>query len=116
MWKKSVFALLLGSALLVGCNDNAVDDVENDVNDVGNDIQEGVNDVQEGVDETIDDGLTNGNNDNIHNDTANDGFMNGNGAGQMDNNGIIPDGEGNGNREDIIEDGKDIRDSDTKDE
>ncbi|QBK25274.1 hypothetical protein [Ureibacillus thermophilus] len=110
--KPFFYALLLGSILLVGCNnnddDNAINDVDNGVEkgveDVGEGIEEGVNDVGEGIDEALDNDVNN-------NDRQNPGLRND----------VMPDDKGvngdeRGNQEDVIEDAKDIRDEDTKDE
>lgn len=126
MWKPSIYALLLGSALLVGCNNNGDEDAINDVGegvergvqDVGEGVREGVNDIQEGIDETLDNDVNNNNVD-MNNDRVNDGFPDNNGV--MNNNDVIPDDKGvrgdeRGNQEDVIEDARDIRDRDTKDE
>ncbi|MFC5540627.1 hypothetical protein [Ureibacillus sp. FSL W7-1570] len=117
--KPFIYALLLGSALLVGCNDN---DDENAINEVGNDVEEGVEDVGEGVKEGVED-VGEGVNDALDNDTINNDINdNDKRTNQgLRNEDVMPDDKGvtgdeRGNQEDIVEDAKDIRDADTKDE
>ncbi|MEK4496968.1 hypothetical protein [Ureibacillus sp. FSL W8-0352] len=126
MWKPTLCALLLGSSLLVGCNNNGDEDAINDVGDgvkegvedVGEGVREGINDVRKGVDETLDNDTRNNDVD-LNNDGINDGVQDNNGV--LNNNDVIPDDKGvrgdeRGNQEDVIEDARDIRDRDTKDE
>ncbi|TQE90918.1 hypothetical protein NST62_01780 [Ureibacillus sp. FSL K6-8385] len=117
--KPFIYALLLGSALLVGCNDN---DTEDAINDVGNDVREGIEDVGEGVREGARD-VREGVNDALDNDAVdNDINENDDRTNQgLRNNDVMPDDKGvtgdeRGNQEDVIEDRKDIRDADRKDE
>lgn len=79
--KKPLYAFIMGSALLVGCNtgdDNANQTNDTPVEDLGDNIQEGARDVENGVNDVLD-----GNNNN-------DGLMDNNGNGNVnDNNGNL---------------------------
>lgn len=118
MWKPFVYSLFLGSALLVGCNNN---DDEDAINDVGEGVEEGVEDVGEGIQEGVDD-VRQGVEESLDNDTNTDLDVNNNTRTNRGlRNDVMPDdrgvtGEENRNQEDVIEDTKDIRDRDTKDE
>lgn len=117
MWRVSVYALLLGSALLVGCNNNddaandvdrdvedAVEDtgrdVEDAVEDTGRGVKDAVEDTGRGVNEAVDD-VQEGVNDVLDDDNAPN---------------LNSDDRNNKNNEDLVEDPADIRDSDRVDE
>ena len=117
MWKKPVFAVVLGSALLVGCNnaeDEAVNDVEDFGENVGQDINEGVNDVQEGAEDLLRDDSSDNLNDEVNDNTGTfdlgddlngdtgtlndntvdeDGVSNSNGAGQNEDGNVLNNDE-----------------------
>ena len=97
MWKAAFMAYTLSALLLVGCNTNTANDVndetpmqdvKNGANDVINDVDEGVNDV---IDNTVGPNNNNNNNPNHHpagtngqinEGTINNGNVNGNGTGK----------------------------------
>jgi hypothetical protein len=133
MWRLSVYALLLGSILLVGCNNNedavndrpledAARDIEDAVEDTGRGIEEGLEDAGRGVNEAVDD-VQEGVNEALDNDAHDfgDGIENSNGAGINENAPELRNGDerihnNRTNTEDIIEDPKDVRDADRIDE
>lgn len=110
MLKKPFLAIIFGSALLAGCNtgtDESIGEDDGIIEDAERDIQEGINDVQEGVDDTIDSTIDGDNR-----------LDKSDGLGQNETAPDINNGNEritNDNREDIIEDEKDIRDRDTID-
>ncbi|MEK9197453.1 hypothetical protein SFC08_06035 [Lysinibacillus halotolerans] len=89
MWKKPVFAFILGTALLVGCNNNGEDAAD----EVGEDINEGVNEVQEGVNEGVDE-VQEGANDVLENDS----YDNGNDVNNGTNDAVGEDSYNDANR------------------
>lgn len=102
MWKKPVFAFVLGSALLVGCNntaDEAVNDVQDVGENVGQDINEGVNDVQEGAEDLLRDDSSGNLNNEVNNNTGTTDLgddLNGN-TGTLNNNDNPVDEDGQSN-------------------
>lgn len=112
------------TVLLVGCNndnDNAVDDaardVENGVDDIMGDVtpevNDGVNDTDHNNGAASPGGMQNDTNGQINEGTVNPGEANGTG---QDNSGITQPGvPADNNSEDLIEDEADRRDRDTID-
>lgn len=123
MWKTRLSLLAL-TLLLVGCNnngDNALNDVERGTNDAVRDTEQGVNDIVDDVTPNVNNGGVN--NDNVNgvdrnNGAATPGGLNDNNT-QMNEgvppNNVQPGAPAAGNQEDIIEDEADLKDRDKVD-